>query len=89
MAIYDFLKIVMINVDTRVPVCSILMDMTQAFDHVDHGILVGKLNAYGIRGNVLELIKSYLKGRAQYTEVTRVKKHLLYKKRRIFYVKCT
>lgn len=72
MAIYDFLQFVMRNVDNRVPVCSIYMDMTQAFDHVDHTILLGKLNAYGIRGNVLKLFESYLKNRIQYTEVTRI-----------------
>lgn len=72
MAIFDFLKIVMKNVDNRNPVCSIYMDMTQAFDYVDHKILLNKLESYGIRGNINELIKSYLGNRKQYTVITRV-----------------
>lgn len=82
MAIYDFLDFVMVNVDKRIPVCSIYMDMTQAFDYVEHDILVGKLNEYGIRGNVLKLFESYLKGRHQYTELTRV--NILTKKEETF-----
>lgn len=35
------------------------MGLTKAFDFVKHHILLNKLYAYGIRGNVLDLIKSY------------------------------
>lgn len=72
MAIFDFLRNVMINVDKRTPVCSIYCDMTQAFDYVDHDILLRKLEAYGIRGNILSLIESYLKNRRQYTEISKI-----------------
>lgn len=72
MAIYDFLNDVYTNVDNRIPVCSIYCDMTQAFDYVDHNILLSKLDAYGIRGNVLNLIESYLKNRKQYVEVSEI-----------------
>lgn len=72
LAIFDFLQKVMENVDKRVPVCAIYMDMSKAFDCVDHRLLEYKLEQYGIRGNVLELIKSYLSNRSQYTEITRI-----------------
>lgn len=72
MAIYDFLDIVMNNVDNKTPTCAIYMDMTQAFDCVDHQILLDKLDAYGIRGILNKLIKSYLENRKQYVEVSRI-----------------
>ena len=44
--------------------------MTQAFDYVDHSILINKLHAYGIRDNVFNLIQSYITDRQQMTEIT-------------------
>lgn len=46
--------------------------MTNAFDCVHYETLLHKLSAYGIRGTVLNLIKSYLSDRLQYTEITRI-----------------
>lgn len=72
LAIYDFLKKVMICVDTKIPICALYMDMTRAFDYVDHNILIDKLEKYGIRGKGLELITSYLNNRQQFTEVVNI-----------------
>lgn len=72
MAIYDFLKTIYLNVDKTTPICAVFCDMTQAFDYVDHNILAKKLEAYGIRGNILNLLKSYLTGRSQVTEISRL-----------------
>ncbi|CAK1598183.1 unnamed protein product [Parnassius mnemosyne] len=72
MAGYDLLKRVMASVDTRTPICAIYTDMSKAFDYVNHDILLQKLNAYGIRGNILNLIKSYLIGRKQCTEIASI-----------------
>ena len=47
----------------------IYIDLTKAFDLVNHDILVGKLQTYGVRGHVLTLVKSYLSNRQQYTKV--------------------
>jgi predicted glycosyltransferase len=46
--------------------------MTQAFDYVDHDILILKLVAYGIRGNLLDLMQSYLRNRRQQTILSRL-----------------
>ena len=44
---------------------AIYLDFSKAFDKVDHKILISKLYAYGIRGNLLEWIKCYLSNRSQ------------------------
>lgn len=72
MALYDLLSTVMSCVDNKNPVCAIFTDMSKAFDYVDHTLLINKLHAYGIRGNVLELLKSYLSNRYQCTEISRL-----------------
>ena len=44
----------------------IFIDFKKAFDTVDHGILLAKMEHMGIRGAPLELLKSYLSDRKQY-----------------------
>ncbi|MEW8548025.1 MAG: reverse transcriptase domain-containing protein [Candidatus Thiodiazotropha sp.] len=43
----------------------ILLDFSKAFDKVPHKRLALKLQHYGVRGNILEWIKSFLDGRTQ------------------------
>ena len=50
-------------------VLGIFIDLSKAFDTIDHDTLLVKLERYGIRGNAKSLISSYLSGRTQYTEI--------------------
>ena len=47
------------NVDT------IYLDFAKAFDKVDHGIVLKKLSLLGIRGRLLDWMKSFLSSRTQ------------------------
>ena len=45
------------------------IDLRKAFDTVDHSLLCGKLERYGVRNNELRWFVSYLAGRKQFSRV--------------------
>ena len=54
------------SLDSGDIVIGIFLDLKKAFDTVNHRILLNKLYAYGIRGNILKWFRSYLTDRLQY-----------------------
>ena len=66
-AIYDLIENKLKNLDENLYTCALYVDFSKAFDTVNHSILLRKLDHHGIRGVPLELFKSYLSNRKQYT----------------------
>ena len=48
---------------------AVLMDLSKAFDTINHELLIAKLHAYGFSKEALTLIASYLSDRWQYVKI--------------------
>ena len=68
MVIVDLTNKLKLHIDEGYLTCCIFLDLSKAFDTVNHKILLKKLEAYGIRGNMQDLLSSYPSNRQQYTE---------------------
>nr|CAB3266990.1 reverse transcriptase [Phallusia mammillata] len=78
LAIYDIHERVLAALDQKKYTCAIFLDLSKAFDTVDHRVLLWKLeHQYGIRGSPLELFRSYLSHRKQCTRIENVTSKLL------------
>ena len=65
------------DIDDKHITLVIFMDLSKAFDTLDHGILIMKLAHYGINGIPLEWFTSYLTCRTQYVEIDGVSSNIL------------
>ena len=50
-------------------VCAIFMDLSKAFDTMNHDLLIAKLGAYGFQEDALVFMKSYFTNRQQRVRV--------------------
>lgn len=64
-AIYTALTKVFSSLNEKKQTLAMLIDLSKAFDSVNHDILCKRLEMYGIRGVANDLIRSYLSGREQ------------------------
>ena len=71
-AIYDIVECILETLDQKIPTCAVFLDLSKAFDTVDHSVLLWKLeHYYGIQGLPLQLFENYLHSPEQYTVVNK------------------
>ena len=68
-AVLRFIDQMISNLDAGRIILNIYIDLSKAFDTLDHTILLDKLRHYGIRDTELQLINNYLSNIFQLTEV--------------------
>ena len=69
LALIDLYEKVSLALDRNEHAVGVFLDLSKAFDTVDHNILLDKLEHYGICGVALDGVRSYLSNRLQFVQV--------------------
>ena len=64
------------GLDNKLFSIGIFIDLSKAFDTVDHKLLIRKLSHYGIRGTALQWFIDYLTNRKHYISINRINSKL-------------
>ena len=72
-AVLEIVDRALIQIDKGNSAIAIFLDLSKAFDTLDHNILISKLNYYGIKNVPLKWFENYLDNRKHYTEVDQTK----------------
>ena len=67
-AALELIDRILTRMDNKEIPINIYLDLSKAFDTLDHSILIDKLEFYGVKGVTLDLLKNYLTNRKQYVE---------------------
>lgn len=62
-------NIIYTKLDKSKPIIAAFLDLTKAFDTVQHKLLLAKLERYGVRGPILKLLTNYLSNRKQLVKI--------------------
>ncbi len=77
MAVLELVEEISSSMDKNEYTVGVFLDLKKAFDTIDYGLLMMKLERYGIRGKALAWIKSYLDDRHQFVQMNNVKSDLM------------
>jgi hypothetical protein len=77
MALLNLVDRISGKIDNKEYSIGIFMDLSKAFDTVDHGIFLDKLELYGVRGVALKWFKSYLEHRSQFVQINNIQSSML------------
>ena len=70
-ALIDLVDTISNSFDNKDYTIGVLVDLSKAFDSINHQILLNKLSFYGIRGLQLTWFSNYLSNRQQYVNFNR------------------
>ena len=65
-AVLELQNIIINNSINKLNTCALFLDLSKAFDSINHTLLLNKLSHFGIRGTALKLFTNYLSNRQQY-----------------------
>ena len=68
LAVLELIDRITQHLDKGTTPINVYLDLSKAFDTLDHNILLHKLKYYGIEGTALRLFESYLNERQQYVD---------------------
>lgn len=72
LACFALIKKITECINEKIPNVALFLDMSKAFDFVNHNILLHKAFNYGLRGKANCWLTSYLENRKQCTEISRI-----------------
>ena len=69
LALYELADRIYTDHDEKQLPIAIFIDLSKAFDTIDHTIITSKLEHYGVENNELQWFISYMHNRQQYVEI--------------------
>ena len=76
-AALELVDIIINHMDKNEVQINIFLDLSKAFDTIDHNILLHKLRFYGLDGSTLLLFEIYLSNRREYVEIDEMQSETL------------
>ena len=75
-AIIDLINAITQHLNNKSKAAALFIDISKAFDSLNHNILLRKLKAYGFRGLIYNWLSSYHNNRYQYVDIADTKSSL-------------